>query len=60
MGSAAYQHVFKLPRLDQMAHLQQAYTNSRRKLLRCLQPLFCINWIGHAKDDTLRSRSVLT
>src|SRR5689334_21075364 len=60
MRSAAYPHVFKLLRLDQMTDLPLAYTNSRRKLLWRFEPLFCMDWIGHAKDDTLRSRSVPT
>jgi hypothetical protein len=43
MRSAAYPHVFKLLRLDQMADLPLAYTNSRRKLLWRFQPLFCMD-----------------
>jgi hypothetical protein len=49
MDSAAYPHVFKLPRLDQMTHLALSYTHSRRKLFWRFHPLFCMDWLCHAK-----------
>jgi hypothetical protein len=52
--------VFKLTSLNQVADLTLGDPNARRKLLWRFQPLFCMHWVGHTEDDTLRSRSVPT